>query len=156
MTDSSHDPDLPDIEDLEPEQWLSRIDQLHDQLLESIVEVLDEHDHPESAIELLDELFEAYHPDRRDTSERDRLVSVEITSSVALRCYRDDSSKSDVELTVGSDGQWRRIGEDVEGEANEKDEGAHEILARAMLQLVPWWSERAFVDQVGHPGAFKD
>ncbi len=147
MTDSSHDPDLPDIENLEPEQWLSRIDQLHDRLLESVVEVLDAHDDPESALEPLETLFEAYHPDRQDTSGRDRLVSVEVVSSTTLRCYRDDSSKADVDLAVASDGRWIR---------SEENEAAHEGLARDILQLVPWWSERAFVDQVGRPDAFKD
>lgn len=147
MSDDTPDaPELPDIEALEPEQWLSEIDRLHDELLEAVVAVLDEGSELEPTRRVLVELFETYHPNRGEESG-DRLVEV-VRTSGRLRFGRPDTSKPPVEIEPGDGGEWR-----ASEDSKELDDD-HEAIAAAILQLVPWWSERAFVDRVGDPDEF--
>jgi hypothetical protein len=138
--------DVPDIGDLSPDEFLSRLETMRTELVAEMDDVLGRGDAPEPTAAALRELFEEYALGD-EQHEPQPLVHVESDDQGRLVFSRDEA-EAPVVLACPED-RWCLAGEPVDSEEAPTDEA----LALKILTLVPWWSEGAFVKRVGNPEA---
>ncbi|MFB6351245.1 MAG: hypothetical protein ABEN55_08590 [Bradymonadaceae bacterium] len=144
-------PDIPDLNELSPDRWLSKMQEVREELLAEFVRVLGDCHEPEAAVDAFTEVFDSYAlPDDGETSEP--LLSVRAEEEVLVF---ERESTGDERGLQRTDGCWESVDGETAIEA-ETDEEAHRELATEVLELLPWWSQGAFAQKVGRPEEFVD
>lgn len=142
--------DTPDIDDMAPDRWLSRMHRLRDELLSTIAAELDEHQSAEPAARSLETVFRQY--ELSDRVQSGKMLEAEANDGkLVLTC-----EKSDERVILERDGRnhwWYTDDQFPEADRRSIDE-LHAELAEEILQLVPWWTEDAFTEKAGRPGDF--
>ena len=132
--------DVPDIGNLSPDEFLSRLETMRTELVAEMHEVLDRGGAPESTAAELRSLFEEYALGD-EQHEPKPLVCVESDEEGRLVFSREEAEAPVV--LERQEGHWCLPEDDTEVSG--------EALAHDILTLVPWWSEGAFVERVGRP-----
>jgi len=146
--------DIPDLGELAPDEWLSRMQEVREQLLEELVEVWETCEEVEPAAEQLEEIFEEYALPG-DAGSSGPVLSVETDDEVVVFSHSSDADE--VRVAFEQRGGWR-VAESKDASTSGDDVGArdHRELSVEVLQLVPWWREGAFAAKVGNPQDFID
>lgn len=144
--------DIPDLGELAPDEWLSRMQEVREKLLEELVEVWETFDEIEPAVEQLREVFEEYAlPGEAGSSGP--VLSVEAGEEAVVFSHPSDTDE--VRVAFGQQGGWTVTGPGDEP-ASDEGERDHREVSVEVLQLVPWWREGAFAAKVGNPQDFID
>lgn len=138
--------DLPDLSDVSPDRWLSRLDELRTDVQNRLEETLEENDDPEALAEQLEALVDDVE-ETLGNADSSRLLEIERRD--ARVAVRTPTEANWLELTRDGD-RWR-----VAGDSDGDTGGEHRAqLAERLLQQVPWWSDGAFASKVGEPERF--
>lgn len=136
--------DVPDIGNMSPDTFLSQLQKMRTDLVDAMEGVLRRGDAPEATAADLRDLFDEFALGD-DQAEPTPLVDVESAEDGELLFSRQEA-ETPIRLER-REGRWRLTGDHS---AAAEDLSAEE-LALEILKLVPWWSEGAFVERVGHP-----
>ena len=140
-------PNLPDIGNMAPDEFLSRLDRMREELVGELADVLGEAEPAEATAERLADLFEEYALGDAE-SDPEPLVEVRVEGE-SLVFGREDVEREVVLERV--DGVWSPEADIGLAEAEDRAEA----VAAHILKLVPWWQEGAFTDRVGRPEAYR-
>lgn len=143
--------DIPDLGELAPDEWLSRMQEVREQLLEELVEVWETCDEVEPAVEQLEEIFEEYALPR-EAGSSGPVLSVEAGEGTVVFSHSSDTDE--VRVALDEQGPWVVTEPGDEPTSGDEGEGDYRELSVEVLQLVPWWREGAFAAKVGNPQDF--
>jgi len=132
-------PNLPDIGNMAPDEFLSRLEDMRDELVDEMAEVLAEVTAPDDAVEAFEALFEEY---ALGDAEADPEPLVEVHRDEDRLVFGREGVEREV-IVVRDGDRWREAGD---GPPRDPKRLAFEIL-----RLVPWWQEGAFAGKVGRP-----
>lgn len=141
--------DLPDLSDVSPDRWLSRLDELRSEIQNRLERSLDQSDDPDGLADRLDELIGEVRQQLGD-SESTKVLEIERRESgVAVRA----PSETEWLILVQRGDGWQFAG-DEHDESGEDESPGHTGVASHLLEQVPLWSEGAFASKVGEPERF--
>lgn len=144
-------PDIPDLSQMSPDRWLSKMQEVREELLAEFVRVLSAHEEPASAAEAFRGVFDDYAlPDDEESSAP--MLAVRAEESVLV--FERESTGDERALRREEGGRWALAGDDGAPIEADSEEEAHRELATRVLELLTWWSDGAFADKVGRPEAF--
>jgi hypothetical protein len=135
-------PKIPDIKNLSPDRWLSRMQGVRQELLADFTDALAAHDEPEAAAEALAELFDDYGWEGEGGEHK---AMLDVRAEAGELVFWHESGEEELRVEP-SDGGWTA----------ETDHESLRDLAIEALKLIPWWTEGAFAASVGTPQAFVD
>ena len=145
--------DIPDLGELAPDEWLSRMQEIREQLLEELVEVWEACDEVEPAAGQFEQIFEEYALPG-DAGSSGPVLSVETDEEVVVFSHSSDSDE--VRVALDQQAGWRVTEPGDEPTSLDEVGRDYRELSGEVLQLVPWWREGAFAAKVGNPQDFID
>jgi hypothetical protein len=145
--------DIPDLGELAPDEWLSQMQEVREQLLGELVEVWETCSEADPAADRLDELFEEYALPG-DAGSSGPVLSVRVDGGTVV--FSHSSDPDELRVTPGEHGEWKTIEPGEEPADGDDRKGDYRELSGEVLQLVPWWREGAFAAKVGNPQDFID
>jgi hypothetical protein len=138
--------DLPDLDDMRPEDWLRRLDQIRDRLVGELAELLRTTDDPATLADELDQAFGQLRRDGADDADASLAIVVSLEGDDVV--CRHDGAQTARRLNREND-DWH-IELEADRQLDEHDDSTddtsdhHRRLARRLLELLPWWSKHAF------------
>lgn len=146
-------PDIPDISSMSPDRWLSKMQQVREELLEEFDRAMSEAADASEAVSLFEEIFEEYSVNS-ETGKSKRLLEVRAEQERVIFGHESGEATFEIEY---EDGGWRASDSEEEDESESEEPSARRrALAVRALQLIPWWTEGAFTRRVGRPRDFVD